>query len=151
MSHDFSRRTLVLCCFAALSFLCQSTVLSAAVSPQSTQEPIINQALVFVRLLDQQKPLDAWAITTLYFRKNISPQSWQRHYRARRARLGRPTSRRVESYRYHSSFERAQDGLYLQIRFRTDFEARADVIERVEMYKDFDGRWRLIGYFLEFE
>ena len=124
---------------------------SAAQSPSSAQKPIVEQALIFVSLLDQQKPLKAWSLTTRYFRKKLSPQRWQRVYRNQRQRYGGAVERTFAGYRFLSSFEQAVAGLYLQVRFRTDFQARENVIERVVMFKDFDGRWRVIGYFLEFD
>ncbi len=123
---------------------------SAAVVPPAGQKPIVEQALQFVELLDQQQPMKAWSLTTRYFRKQLSPQQWQRIYRNQRQRFGLPVERTFAGYRY-STFEQAVDGLYLQVRFRTDFEAREDAIERVVMFKDFDGRWRVIGYFVEFD
>lgn len=134
-----------MCCW----LLVQSV--SAAPLPESAAKPIIEQALVFVQLLDTQRPLNAWSITTSYFRKKVTPQRWQRAYRNQRQRFGRPLGRQVDGIRFFSSFEEAIDGLYLEVRFRTDFEGRADVIERVMMYKDFDGRWRVIGYFVKLE
>ena len=124
---------------------------SAALVPPSGQKPIVERALQFVELLDQQQPMKAWSLTTRYFRKQLSPQQWQRIYRNQRQRFGLPVERAFAGYRYFSTFEQAVDGLYLQVRFRTDFEAREDAIERVVMFKDFDGRWRVIGYFVEFD
>ena len=139
------------CCLSVfLSCLIPSPV-SAATLPDSTQRPIVEQALVFVELLDQRKPLKAWARTTNYFRKKFPPQRWQRVFRNQRQRFGRTVDRRLDGYRFYSSFEQAVDGLYLQVRFRTDFEARDAVLERVEMFKDYDGRWRVIGYFMDLE
>jgi hypothetical protein len=117
--------------------------------PDSGQRPIVEQALKFVTLLDQQKPLEAWALTTRYFKKQLPPQRWQRFYRNQRQRFGRPVARRFGGYRFFSTYEKATDGLYLQVRFRTDFEGRNGIVERIMMYKDFDGRWRVIGYFIE--
>lgn len=119
--------------------------------PQTAQGPIIQRAYEFILLLDQHKPREAWAQMTLYFRKKLSLQSWQRLYRNQRLRFGLPLERRLDGYRFFSTFEKATDGLYLEVRFRTDFEARANVSEQVVMYKDFDGRWRVIGYFIELE
>ena len=122
---------------------------NALTVPNTSQKPIIEEALTFVLLLDSQRPLKAWARSTVYFRKKLSPQRWQRLFTAQRQRFGRPVARSLDGYSFLSVFEQATDGLYLEVRFRTDFEARADIIERVVMYKDFDGRWRVIGYFLK--
>ncbi len=132
---------LVVCCWLP-------TDGQALTIPANAQAPIIQRAYDFILLLDQSKPLQAWGETTLYFKKKLSPQSWQRVYRNQRLRLGRPLSRQLEGYRFFSTFEQAADGLYLEVRFRTDFEARANVGEQVMMYKDFDGRWRVIAYFV---
>lgn len=147
----FTRRALLFCCLVTLGYSFMSQALSAENLPESAQKPIIEQALIFVQLLDKGRPLDAWSRTTLYFRKKLPPQRWQRLYRNQRQRFGRPVERRVGGYRFFSSFEKAADGLYLQVRFLTDFEARKGLTERVMMYKDYDGRWRVIGYFLERE
>jgi len=141
----------LLCGLLVLSSWFVPSQASSVQLPQSGQKPIVEQALRFVELLDQQQPMKAWALTTRYFRKKLSPQQWQRIYRNQRQRFGLPVERTFAGYRYLSTFEQAVDGLYLQVRFRTDFEAREDVIERVVMFKDFDGRWRVIGYFVEFD
>ncbi|WP_303722108.1 DUF4019 domain-containing protein [Malonomonas rubra] len=117
--------------------------------PDSTQKPIIEKAMQFVTLLDQQQPLKAWAATTRYFQRQLPPKPWQLIYRDQRQRFGGTIDRQLAGYRFTSSFEKALDGLYLQVRFKTDFETRAEVSEQVTMYKDFDGRWRVIGYLLE--
>lgn len=119
--------------------------------PQTAQGPIIQKAYEFILLLDRHEPLKAWAQTTRYFRRKLSPQSWQRLYRNQRLRFGEPLDRQLAGYRFFSTFEKATDGLYLEVRFRTDFEARTNVSEQVMMYKDFDGRWRVIGYFVELD
>ncbi len=113
------------------------------------QRPIIQRALVFLQFLDQRQVSKARAITTLYFRKNINPHLWRRFNRNYREKLGRTLARQVDGYKFHSTFEDAADGLYLQVRFATKFEARAKTVETVEMYKDFDGQWRVIGYFIK--
>jgi hypothetical protein len=148
MTNVFSRHNILL---GSLIVLCSLVLsLSLAAAQQTTQEPIIRQAEEFLQLLDQQEPLKAWAATTLYFRKKIPQDRWQQIYQGKRARLGSPTSRTLAGYWYHNAFEQAVRGLYLQVDFRTNFQARADVTERLVMYRDFDGRWRVIGYFLEF-
>lgn len=142
---------LLLCLLLVTGQWLLATPLPAVVIPDSAQKPIIEQAAQFVILLDQQQPLRAWARTTSYFQKKYPPQRWQRLYRNQRQRFGRPIVRRLNGYRFQTSFERARNGLYLQVRFATDFETRAEVSERVMMYKDYDGRWRVIGYVLELE
>lgn len=140
-------------CFLFLLLLLGQSVtvpsLQAVTIPDSAQKPIIEQAALFVKLLDQQQPLKAWARTTRYFKNKLPPQRWLRLYRSQRQRFGRAVDRQLAGYRFASSFEQALDGLYLHVRFATDFEARAEVTERVTMYKDYDGRWRVIGYILE--
>ncbi len=147
--YQFICRVLFLCSLLSLAFCLLSQPLRATNIPDSAQKPIVEQALTFVQLLDKGKSFDAWSKTTLYFRKNFPFQRWQRIFRNQRQRYGRAVERRLDGYRFFSSFEKATDGLYLQVRFLSDFEAREDVTERVMMYKDFDGRWRVIGYFLE--
>lgn len=149
MANRLSRR--YFCCFSLVLLSSLFLPLSLPAAPPSAQKPIVRQAEVFLQLLDQQKPLKAWQLTTLYFKKKIPSQSWQQLYQAKRQRLGKPLARRFAGYRFHSTFEQAADGLYLRINYRTDFAARANVVERIEMYKDFDGRWRVIGYFLELD
>ena len=137
--------------FLIMVCCCLPVAGEALTIPQTSQAPIIQRAYEFILLLDQDKPLKAWSHTTRYFRKKMSPQSWQRFYRNQRLRFGRPVERQLGGYRFFSTFENATDGLYLEVRFRTDFEARANVSEQVMMYKDFDGRWRVIGYFVELD
>ena len=136
-------------CLLLIVLLLAAPLLGAVTIPDSAQKPIVEEAVVFVNLLDQQQPLKAWARTTSYFKKTLPAQRWQRLYRDQRQRFGRTIERRLNGYRFLSSFEKALDGLYLQINFLTDFETRTEVTERVVMYKDFDGRWRVIGYFLK--
>jgi len=145
-----TRRALLIWTFIGWSALLLPFSLPAAELRPSAQKPIINQALVFLQLLDQGRAEVAWTITSQYFREQVDKQTWQKIYQRRRAPLGAPRSRQVAGYRFHSTFDQAQDGLFLQIRFSTDFGVRADVLETVEMYKDVDGKWRVIGYFLEY-
>lgn len=149
-SHNLHRpgRGRLLLLLLALTLLGGWLQASQAAVPESAQKPIIEKALEFVQLLDRQRPQQAWAQTARYFRSRISLQRWQQIYEEQRLRFGSPQARQIDGYKFFSTYEKALDGLYLEVRFRTDFIGR-DAIERVIMYKDYDGRWRPIGYYLE--
>ena len=147
-SSRHGRPWLALLLGLGMAIACLAPLQSSALLPETAQKPIIERALQFITLLDQGSPQQAWATTASYFRSTVTSQRWQQIYERQRQPLGAPIDRRIEGYRFLSTFERALDGLYLEIRFRTVFR-NAEATERIVMYKDYDGRWRPIGYYLE--
>jgi len=144
MLRRLQQSTILIVCLALLS----PAAIPAAGAP-STQQPIVDQALLFLQLLDQKRIDTAWEITTLYFRQQVDLPTWQQTIQKQRSLLGQLNDRKLAGYRYHSTFEQAPSGLFLQVRFLSDFENNPTVRETVEMFQDFDGRWRVIGYRLE--
>ena len=63
--------------------------------------------------------------------------------------LGAVKSRRPREWRYSTTIAGAPDGHYAMIQFDTRFEGKADAVETLTVMRDFDGLWRVAGYFVK--
>jgi hypothetical protein len=63
--------------------------------------------------------------------------------------LGRLVSRKLKSRQYTEQIPGVPDGKYVVIQYDSVFEQKASAVETVTPMVDFDGAWRVSGYFVK--
>ena len=106
-------------------------------------------ASAWLALIDTGQYQRSWAQSATVFRASVPAGQWQQSVSAARAPLGRLRSRVLKSATLASSLPGAPDGEYLVLQFVSDFAHRNGVIETITPMRDWDGTWRVSGYFIK--
>ncbi len=114
-------------------------------APRSARDVAFTEAEAYLGLLDQQRYVDAWRVSTRYFQSRLSVEKWQQILQTYREPLGEVRARRRLAARHLDYFETAPPGIYMQVEFRSTF-GRHKRLERLVIHKDNDGRWRITSY-----
>lgn len=104
-------------------------------------------ALDWLALSDAGCVQETWSVSSAFMRRTISARAWALEYSCVRGELGAVVSRVLDGARVARQMIGAPDGEYVVFRFHTVFAAQGrEVIERVTVTRDDDGRWRVAGY-----
>ncbi len=128
-----------------LLFLFLYLSVPAGAVPMSARDVAFAEAEAYLGLLDQQRYVDAWRVSTRYFQSQLSVKKWQQILRTYREPLGKVRARRRILARHLDFFETAPPGIYMQVEFQSTF-GRHQRLERLVIHKDSDGRWRVASY-----
>ena len=94
-------------------------------------EPLTDQAIDFLELLDQGNYTDAWLEISALGQLLKNQDEWQNHLQAIRAAYGNLTLRQFDRISYRESYSRSPDGQYMIIQFTTNFQHKTATIETV--------------------
>lgn len=103
----------------------------------------------WLALTDAGDGAGSWKAAGLQFRNAITADRWSEALAAVRRPLGALGQRTVLSTRLEKAIPGAPDGDYAVVLFRTSFAQKADGGETVTLAREQDGRWRVVGYFVE--
>jgi hypothetical protein len=107
------------------------------------------QAVVesWLKLVDQGPCVASWEQTARALKAAISKDEWTKGCEGARQRLGKAVSRKLKSRQYTEQLPGLPDGKYVVIQYDSVFEQKASALETVTTMVDFDGTWRVAGYF----
>jgi len=103
---------------------------------------------VWLDLVDEGCYASGWDAAAPLFRQMMSRDQWHRAVQSVRAPLGRCLSRTLTSHRLVDSFPGGPSGPYVVLRFESEFEGRACVVETVTPALGPDESWRVAGYYV---
>jgi hypothetical protein len=114
--------------------------------PPSTPRPPMEEARVFLSLMDQQRYGDAWESASESFRSSIERVKWEIAAQQGRGATGVLIARKLRSAAYATQVPGAPVGEYVAIVYDSRFERRPVAIELLTAERGADGRWRIAGY-----
>jgi hypothetical protein len=99
-------------------------------------------------LVDEGCYQGCWDAAAPAFRCMMTRDQWERAVQAVRSPLGRCLSRTLTSHELVDSFPGGPKGPYVVLRFDSDFETKARVVETVTPALGADDSWRVAGYYV---
>lgn len=123
---------------------------SPLVSGAEAQErAAIAAAELWLKLVDEGRYGDSYAGASAYFKKQGTLEGWIELAKKSRTPLGKVRSRTLKSKKLRTSVPGGPDGLYVTLRFETDFENKVRVVETLAPVLEPDGTWRVSGYYTD--
>ena len=84
-----------------------------------------------------------------YFKKSVTRDKWIETLELVRTPLGEVGKRKLKSSHFETQYGDAPEGKYVRLKYRDIFGKDVYVDEFVTLKKDFDGQWRVVGYYLK--
>jgi hypothetical protein len=100
-------------------------------------------------LVDRGPCEASWEQTAEALKTAISKDEWRKGCEGARQRLGKLVSRKLKSRQYTERIPELPDGKYVVFQYDSVFEQKASAVETVTTMVDFDGTWRVSGYFAQ--
>ena len=108
----------------------------------------VKAADAFLKLVDEKKYGESWEQAAKLFKNAVTKENWQQSLNGIFPSYGKIISRKLISATYKTSLPGAPDGEYFVITYMTSFEKKEDSLETVAPMKDYDGVWRVSGYYI---
>ena len=107
------------------------------------------QAVVesWLKVVDQGPCAASWEAAADALKTAISKDEWTKGCEGARQVLGKLVSRKLKSRQYTEQLPGLPDGKYVVIQYDSVYEQKASALETVTTMVDFDGTWRVSGYF----
>ncbi len=99
-------------------------------------------------LTDRGDAAASWRAAAKKFQTAISEDRWTAALREVRPPLGEVTDRTLLSTEFTTTLPGAPDGEYALLVFHSSFVKKVDVQEMVNLEREADGAWRVIGYLI---
>lgn len=109
----------------------------------------IQNSEAWLKITDNENSSESWLAASPYFQTQISCHDWDRQFSKARGSLGAVLSRVVNDAQHYTPPSDIPSGEYAIVTFATDFENRSGAIESVTNQKQPDGRWAVVGYFIQ--
>jgi hypothetical protein len=103
----------------------------------------------WLTVLDEGQYEASWEQAAKPLKVAISKDEWKKGCGGARQPLGKLVSRKVKSRQYTEQIPGVPDGKYVVIQYDSVFEQKASAVETVTPMVDFDGAWRVSGYFVK--
>ncbi len=109
----------------------------------------VKAAEKWLKVVDEGEYGTSWDEAAAYFQANMTKDGWNAALEGILPALGKVKSRELVSARFLTKIPGGADGEYVMIRFKTNYENKAEAIETVTPQKGEDGQWRVCGYFIK--
>ena len=133
----------VIAVISAYLFLSSATVLSQNDEAVFAAE---KAARSWLASADATEYATSWENSTSFFRAAITSDDRVKAISGARTSFGSMTMRESGSTKYSTTLPGAPDEEWVVLKLNTTFENKAVAIETV--MKDYDGKWRVAGYFI---
>lgn len=129
------------------TFLCIVTLFTAlVVNAKQVKAP--EASMHWLSLIDNGDYAESWQLADKIFQSQLTIGKWEVALNNARAPLGDVKSRVALGEKAFTSLPGVEDGEYVVLQFKTDFEFKKEAIETLTLTKT-DGQWRAIGYFIK--
>jgi len=109
----------------------------------------VRASLEWLALVDAGDHDGSWDASASIFQDNVPKAGWGQQISGARDPLGLVTSRGFHRAEYTKTRPGAPDGEYVVIQFNTVFENKASAVETITPMMDWDGSWKVSGYFVK--
>ncbi|EGQ7944484.1 DUF4019 domain-containing protein [Vibrio cholerae] len=114
----------------------------------ASQSDGIATAKDWLGIVDSGEYAVSWQKADPYFQSQLPEASWDMALKEAREPLGAVVSRTELGSKEYTSLPGVQDGEYLIIQFKTDFQNKKSLTETVTLSKS-SGEWLPVGYFIK--
>lgn len=91
----------------------------------------------------------SWQEAAPYFQRVTTEAKWTDLLGSVRLPLGKPAGRQPGVGQFSATMPGMPDGAYVLLQFQTAFERNKTAVETVTCLRDYDGRWKVAGYFIK--
>jgi hypothetical protein len=102
----------------------------------------------WLTLVDQQRYGESWDSAASPFRSAVSKAQWEQAVQQARGPFEPFGARKLRSASYTTTLPNAPPGHYVVLQYETQAAGKGAVIETVTPMKEFDGTWRVSGYYV---
>ena len=134
---------------AALVFVVSGLSFGLVRAQESSTKAAQAAIEAWLALTDNQSYAASWDAAAELFRNAITREKWSAALEEVRTPLGKVKSRTLTSATPTTTPPGAPHGEYVVFQFNTNFEQRSAAAETVTAFKETDGRWRAVGYFIK--
>ncbi len=106
-------------------------------------------SLDWLTLVDDSQYDQSWDAAASVLQDAAPKDQFSQQVGAVRARFGPVTSRTFRQAEYHTTLPGAADGEYVVIQYDTVFENKAEAVETITPTLDWDGSWKVSGYYVK--
>lgn len=128
-------------CFALLLLILAPLALASEKS-----DAAVTSGSQWLRKLDHGEYQTAYSGAGQLLRQKVAFDAWQAAVEKARKPLGMVHKRELIYGALEKQLPGIGPGEYAQLRFRTDFASKYEVVEHLTLMLEDDGQWRLIGY-----
>ncbi|HDH50620.1 MAG TPA: DUF4019 domain-containing protein [Nitrospirae bacterium] len=100
----------------------------------------------WLALIDEGKYSESWVGLADLFKKNVKKEEWADDLNRFRKPLGKLLKRELQ---HDTKSSEEQVGEYLIFQYEASFENKKLTTEAVSVVRDKDGKWRILGYFID--
>lgn len=113
-------------------------------------DPALHRALHdWLALLDAKEYAKSWDEASPDFRAQVARGDWSRQVRSARGAYGALLTRTVTGTIEQAPLPGARPGRYVVAQTNASFEKKSSAVETVTLQLAPDGRWRVVGYFIQ--
>ena len=116
---------------------------------ETNKKTAIKVAEAWLKLIDEKKYGESYEQAAILFKTTVTKENWEQSLNGILPTFGKKISRMLLSATYKTSLPGAPDGEYFVITYMTSFEKKEDSLETVAPMKDYDGVWRVSGYYIK--
>lgn len=114
------------------------------------QDPVVQRSLdQWLALVDAKDYARSWDEAAPDFRAQIARGDWSQSVRTARGAYGELRTRQVLALVEQGALAGARPGRYVIAQTNASFEKKASAVETVTLQLAPDGRWRVVGYFIQ--
>ena len=128
-------------------------IILLSIAGSRAQEPDTKAARAAVdawlSLVDGANYAQSWETAATFFKSAVPSEKWQEAVKSARGRFGAFKSRTLKSATTATTLPGAPDGEYVVFDFDAVYEKKAAAAERVTVFREKDGSWRVVGYFVK--
>ena len=118
--------------------------------PQATaQSAAYEAAQAWLALADAADYVGCWNSAAANLQDFVQAKTFAGQLSGARKPLGAVKDRQMQSSQYATSLPGAPDGEYVVFQFKTAFERKAAAIETITPMLDWDGSWKVSGYYIK--
>lgn len=116
----------------------------------NVSDPAFQAALnEWLALVDAKEYAKSWDEAAPDFRAQVARGDWARSVRAARGAYGALRTRSISTSVEQSALPGARPGRYVVAQTSAAFEKKSSAVETVTLQLAPDGRWRVVGYFIQ--
>ena len=133
-------------------FLFPLVLFAAEDSKQNSQgkpeELAVASAEQWLKVIDADDYDKGWGHASEYLKNAVPKDSFKQTLQGVRSPLGSMKKRVLDAAQFTTSLPGYPDGEYVVMKYKTEFENKADAVETLISKKE-DGQWKVAGYYIK--
>lgn len=105
-------------------------------------------AIEWLALCDTGAYMACWQRAAAALRSRTDMKTWEQQMQGMRTPLAATRVRSLHSAEFTDALPGANEGHYVVVQFKTQFDKKDHAMEVVSLQHEVDGVWRVVGYFI---